>query len=136
MFQTIMSLFHLLLGKEHWLGLKNIYKLTNRQNVRTKLKIILERFSGEITTILYDDFSLKDQVCKTSLSWIGNITKPKHSLIFFYFFSLLHIPENVENVSCGWGKLRYESRDFSLSRHTSLWKVRFSICHIQILHTM
>ena len=61
-FQTTMSLFHLFSGEEHWLGLRNIYKLTNRQNVRTQLKIILESFSGEIATVTYDDFSLKDQV--------------------------------------------------------------------------
>ena len=57
-----MSLFHLLPGEEHWLGLKNIYQLTNRQNVTTQLKIILESFSGETATVTYDDFSLKDQV--------------------------------------------------------------------------
>ena len=57
-----MSLFHLLPGEEHWLGLKNIYQLTNRQNVTTQLKIILERFSGEITIVLYNDFSLQDEV--------------------------------------------------------------------------
>ena len=49
-------------GKEHWLGLQNIYKLTNRQNVRMQLKIILERFSGETESVLYDDFFLEDQV--------------------------------------------------------------------------
>ena len=68
-----MSLFHLFPGEEHWLGLKNIYKLTNRQNVTTKLKIILERFSGEITTVLYDDFSLTDQVKQFCLQFSNAI---------------------------------------------------------------
>ena len=73
LFQTIMSLFHLLPGKEHWLGLKNIYKLTNRQNVRTQLKIILESFSGETATVTYDDFSLKDQVTIFIIYWMVEI---------------------------------------------------------------
>ena len=48
---------------EHWLGLDNIYKLTNRKNVRTKLMIILEQYYlGTIATVTYDDFSLQDQV--------------------------------------------------------------------------
>ena len=58
------------IGKEHWLGLDNIYKLTNRKNVKTQLKIILEynsasnlRYQKHIVT--YDDFHLKDQVVFT-----------------------------------------------------------------------
>ena len=50
------------LGKEHWLGLDNIYKLTNRKNVMTQLKIILEYKSGQKHIVTYDDFHLKDQV--------------------------------------------------------------------------
>ena len=57
-----MSFFHILPGTDHWLGLNNIYKLTNRQYVKTQLKIILESFSGEVAIVTYDDFSLKDQV--------------------------------------------------------------------------
>ena len=52
------------IGKEHWLGLDNIYKLTNRKNVRTQLKIILEYKSGphKEHIVTYDDFHLKDKV--------------------------------------------------------------------------
>ena len=57
-------------GKEHWLGLDNIFKLTNRKNVKTQLKIILESTSGiypytavgRKAIVTYDDFRLKDQV--------------------------------------------------------------------------
>ena len=60
-------------GKEHWLGLDNIFKLTNRKNVKTQLKIILESYSGIVVSfphtragrkaiVTYDDFHLKDQV--------------------------------------------------------------------------
>ena len=49
-------------GEEHWLGLENIFKLTNRENDTMQLKIILESFSEENATVLYDDFSLEDQV--------------------------------------------------------------------------
>ena len=55
---------HLFAGAEHWLGLDSIYKLTNRNNIKIQLKIILERFSGETASVLYDDFSLEDQVNK------------------------------------------------------------------------
>ena len=60
-------------GKEHWLGLDNIFKLTNRKDVKTQLKIILESYSGRVVSyphtragrtaiVTYDDFHLKDQV--------------------------------------------------------------------------
>ena len=50
------------IGKEHWIGLDNIYKLTNRKNVKTQLRIDLELFSGKKTSVTYDDFYLKAQV--------------------------------------------------------------------------
>ena len=53
------------LGKEHWIGLDNIYKLTNRKNVKTELRIDLELFSGKKTSVTYDDFYLKAQVVFT-----------------------------------------------------------------------
>ena len=58
------------IGKEHWLGLDNIYKLTNRKNVKTQLKIILEYdfdfdFAHPKRNATYDDFHLKDQVMFT-----------------------------------------------------------------------
>ena len=49
-------------GKEQWLGLDHIYKLTNRKKNQSVLKIILERFSGETETLLYRNFRLEDQV--------------------------------------------------------------------------
>ena len=83
MFQIILSLFHLLPGKEHWLGLKKIYKLTNRQNVTTDLKIILESFSGETTTVDYEDFSLKDQVTIFIIHWMVEIyTDTNYNFLF------------------------------------------------------
>ena len=72
-------------GKEHWLGLDNIFKLTNRKNVKTQLKIILESYSGIVVSyphtragrtaiVTYDDFHLKDQVMCTSNYSMINIT--------------------------------------------------------------
>ena len=49
-------------GKEHWLGLDNIFQLTNRQDVKMQLKIDMERFSGEKATVKYDNFYLETQV--------------------------------------------------------------------------
>ena len=50
------------LGKEHWLGLDNIYALTNRQNVAMQLRVYMEKFTDENATEYYDNFSLQDQV--------------------------------------------------------------------------
>ena len=61
-FEKFEETFYLFAGEEVWLGLDSIYKLTNRNNIKIQLKIILERFSGETATVLYDDFSLEDQV--------------------------------------------------------------------------
>ena len=77
-----MSLFHLLPGEEHWLGLKNIYQLTNRQNVTTQLMIILESFSGVTATVTYDDFSLTDQVTIFIIHWMVEIYTDTN--IFFF----------------------------------------------------
>ena len=50
------------LGKEHWLGLDNIYALTNRQDVAMQLRVYMEKFTDEHATEYYDNFSLQDQV--------------------------------------------------------------------------
>ena len=50
------------LGKEHWLGLDNIYALTNRQDVAMQLRVYMEKFTDENATEYYDNFSLQDQV--------------------------------------------------------------------------
>ena len=54
------------LGKEHWLGLKNIYKLTNREietgYVSTDLMIIVKAGSWNRTET-YSEFFLESQVC-------------------------------------------------------------------------
>ena len=56
------SYYYYFAGEEQWLGLDAIYKLTNRYNIKMQLKIFFERFSGETASVLYDDFSLEDQV--------------------------------------------------------------------------
>ena len=50
------------LGKEYWLGLDNIYALTNRQNVAMQLRVSMEKFTNEKATAFYDNFSIKDKV--------------------------------------------------------------------------
>ena len=50
------------LGKEYWLGLDNIYALTNRQDLAMQLRVSMEKFTDENATAYYDNFSLKDKV--------------------------------------------------------------------------
>ena len=50
------------LGKEYWLGLDNIYALTNRHDVVMQLRVSMEKFTGENEETYYENFSLKDQV--------------------------------------------------------------------------
>ena len=50
------------LEKEYWLGLDNIYALTNRQDVAMQLRVSMEKFTDEKATAYYDNFSLKDKV--------------------------------------------------------------------------
>lgn len=45
-------------GKEHWLGLHNIYQLTQAYNYR--LMIIMSNFAGATKTAFYSKFALKD----------------------------------------------------------------------------
>ena len=62
-----MCLMIFYIGEEHWIGLDNIYKLTNRKNVKTQLRIDMETYRAKdpILTVTYDDFHLKDQVMCT-----------------------------------------------------------------------
>ena len=57
-----MTIFIHFLGKEYWLGLDNIYALTNRQDVTMQLRVSVEKFTGENEETYYENFSLKDQV--------------------------------------------------------------------------
>ena len=56
------------LGKEYWMGLDNIFKLTNRKDVRMQLRIDLEYDNGQKRIMGYDNFSLETQVCKLLVS--------------------------------------------------------------------
>ena len=78
------------LGKEHWIGLDNIYKLTNRKNVKTQLKIIVEYTlanGGTTHTGTYDDFHLKDPVV-CNFTYVHIIMMMK---IPFFYPNLSHI---------------------------------------------
>ena len=92
------------IDKEHWLGLDNIYKLTNRKNVKVQLKIILEQHSGIKNTVTYDDFRLKDQVVYTSVySYIHDDEyhnfHPSLSHISLHYFDFRpHIGYTLENL--------------------------------------
>ena len=57
-----MTKYFRFLGKEYWLGLDNMYALTNRQDVAMQLRVSLENFTDENATAYYDNFSLTDQV--------------------------------------------------------------------------
>ena len=54
--------YFLLLDKEYWIGLENIYTLTNQLSTPMKLKIIMEDFSGTVKEAYYDSFRIEDQV--------------------------------------------------------------------------
>ena len=48
---------------EHWIGLDNIYKLTNRRNVTMKLMIFLQQYYLDFNaTVMYNDFLLQNEV--------------------------------------------------------------------------
>jgi hypothetical protein len=48
------------LEKEHWIGLHNIYELTNRPSTPMRLKITMEDFSGEVREAYYKSFRIED----------------------------------------------------------------------------
>ena len=78
--------FELSIGKEYWLGLDNIYALTNRPGVQMNLRVSMEKFGDEKATAYYYDFSLKDKVHAYCLEPISLIDSIKYS------FLLLSIP--------------------------------------------
>ena len=49
-------------GGEQWIGLDNIYALTNQDGVNMQLRITMEKFSGDEATAYYDTFYLEDKV--------------------------------------------------------------------------
>ena len=59
---SIICPYNYFTGKEHWIGLETIYKLTNIPNKPMKLKVSLERFSGEKVDLYYASFNIKDEV--------------------------------------------------------------------------
>ena len=62
-FQKIMIVLIFFLGKEHWIGLNTIHKLTNQAGRSMQLKITLEKFTGEKAIVYYETFILGDKVC-------------------------------------------------------------------------
>lgn len=48
-------------GKEHWIGLNNIYALTNRPSVNMQLRVSMLNFAHETATAFYDKFYLEDR---------------------------------------------------------------------------
>ena len=61
-FQKIMIVLIFFLGKEHWIGLNTIHKLTNQAGRQMQLKITLEKFTGETAIVYYDTFIVGDKV--------------------------------------------------------------------------
>ena len=59
-----------------WLGLENIFKLTN-SGTPMKLRVDLEKFDGTKGTAYYDNFKLLDQVKEQM--WI-TMSKVYHAL--------------------------------------------------------
>ena len=55
------------LANEHWIGLDNIYKLTNRPSTPMKLRITMEDFSGTVKEANYNSFRIEDAVSSLKL---------------------------------------------------------------------
>ena len=101
------------LGKEHWLGLDNIYKLTNRKDVKTQLKIEYTLDNGGTThTVTYDNFYLKDPVddeYHIFSSNLSHISLPK--LFWFQPTYRLHLGKfnGTGNKLTGNNRLQYHN---------------------------
>jgi hypothetical protein len=52
----------LYLGKEHWIGLNNMYDLTTRPNLTMQLRVTMEDFSNVKKVAYYNEFYLNDSV--------------------------------------------------------------------------
>ena len=52
----------LCIGKEHWIGLNAMHKLTNKPGRTMQLRISMEKFSGTKAINFYDAFSIGDEV--------------------------------------------------------------------------
>jgi len=61
------------LEKEHWIGLDNIFKLTNHPSTPMTLKITMEDFSGNVREAYYNSFRIEDGSDKYRLR-LGNYT--------------------------------------------------------------
>ena len=59
-------------GKEQWIGLNNIYALTNQDGIDMQLRISMEKFSKEKATAFYDNFFLEDRVRYGNLLIVQN----------------------------------------------------------------
>ena len=50
-------------GQEHWVGLDNMYALTNREDTNMQLRIEMEKYPRGIAKAFYDVFKIEDLVC-------------------------------------------------------------------------
>ena len=57
------------LEEEFWLGLENIYELTQVKNYT--LRVTMETFEGIIKTAFYTDFKLLDNVSNHEVLWMS-----------------------------------------------------------------
>jgi hypothetical protein len=64
--------FTIVIGDEFWLGLDNIYELTQVKNYT--LRVTMENFDGVIKTAFYTDFKILENVsrfnCKSELTYL------------------------------------------------------------------
>ena len=90
-------------GREQWVGLDNIYALTNRPNVPMQLRISMENMameSFEIGTVFayYDTFRLEDQVKKHPHIYKKIFTNIKIFLIKTLFIKILRFEEHLSQL--------------------------------------
>jgi hypothetical protein len=91
-------------GKDQWLGLDNIYKLTNHKNVSMKIRMVY----ANIVIAAYDDFSLVDQLhYRVKVGKQHASTLESHSLKNGVAFSTKDMDnDEVENNHCA---LKYQT---------------------------
>ena len=68
----IITEYILIVGEEFWIGLRNIYKLTNIAGRPMELKVVLEKKSGEKAHALYKNFRIGTEVSSKKYYYIFN----------------------------------------------------------------
>jgi len=111
-------------GKEHWIGLDVIHKLTKGQTM--KMKISMERFSGEKSTIYYDMFKIADEASLYRLQisgFQGDSQVPSDAKSFLNLNGSPFTTKDVDNDS-------YSSNCAAAKHYSSGWWFKNCFYHV------